>query len=157
MKILIAEDDYVNRRFLFKFFSQYGDCDMVVNGEEAVSAVMFSLEEDEPYDLICLDIMMPKLDGLKALKMISSIEKDNSINKNKLSKKFVITALDNAKDVQRDLRKGQISHVFYITKRFLVRRHSLGGVGGDHSGGHGDSSIHHRAGSPAPEIEPTFE
>lgn len=113
MKILIAEDDYVNRRFLFKFFSQYGDCDMVVNGEEAVSAVMFSLEEDEPYDLICLDIMMPKLDGLKALKMISSIEKDSSINKDKLSKKFVITALDNAKDVQKAFELGC---EVYVTK-----------------------------------------
>ncbi|OOM78503.1 transcriptional activator protein CzcR [Clostridium puniceum] len=113
MKILIAEDDYINRRFLFKFFSQYGDCDMVVNGEEAVSAFMFSLEEAEPYDLICLDIMMPKLDGLKALKMISSIEKDKRINQEKLSKKFLITALDNAKDVQKAFELGC---EVYVTK-----------------------------------------
>ena len=99
MKILIAEDDYVNRRFLFKFFSQYGDCDMVVNGEEAVKAFMFALDEEDSYDLICLDIMMPKLDGLKALKMISSIEKDKQVNNESAAKKFVITALDNAKDV----------------------------------------------------------
>lgn len=113
MKILIAEDDYVNRRFLFKFFSQYGDCDMVVNGEEAVTAVMFSVEEDEPYDLICLDVMMPKLDGLKALKMISSIEKEKHINQNKLSKKFVITALDNVKDVEKAFELGC---EVYVTK-----------------------------------------
>lgn len=106
MKILIAEDDFINRRFLFKFFSQYGDCDMVVNGEEAVSAFMFSIEEDEPYDLICLDIMMPKLDGLKSLKMINSIEKDKRINKEELSRKFVITALDNVKDVQKAFELG---------------------------------------------------
>lgn len=113
MKILIAEDDYVNRRFLFKFFSQYGDCDMVVNGEEAVTAVMFSVEEDEPYDLICLDIMMPKLDGLKALKMISSIEKDNYVSQDKVSKKFVITALDNVKDVEKAFELGC---EVYVTK-----------------------------------------
>lgn len=113
MKILIAEDDYVNRRFLFKFFSQYGDCDMVVNGEEAVTAFMFSVEEDEPYDLICLDVMMPKLDGLKALKMISSIEKEKHINKEKLSKKFVITALDNVKDVEKAFELGC---EVYVTK-----------------------------------------
>lgn len=113
MKILIAEDDYVNRRFLFKFFSQYGDCDMVVNGEEAVEAVMFSLEEEDSYELICLDIMMPKLDGLKALKMICSIEKDKKINKKKVSKKFVITALDNAKDVEKAFELGC---EVYVTK-----------------------------------------
>lgn len=113
MKILIAEDDYVNRRFLFKFFSQYGDCDMVVNGEEAVSAFMFSLEEEDPYEIICLDIMMPKLDGLKALKMISSIEKDKEINYEKASKKFVITALDNVNDVQKAFELGC---EVYVTK-----------------------------------------
>ena len=113
MKILIAEDDYVNRRFLFKFFSQYGDCDMVVNGEEAVTAFMFSLEEDEPYDLICLDIMMPKMDGLKALKMISSIENERHISKDKLPKKFVITALDNVKDVEKAFELGC---EVYVTK-----------------------------------------
>lgn len=113
MKILIAEDDYINRRFLFKFFSQYGDCDMVVNGEEAVTAFMFSLEDEEPYDLICLDIMMPKLDGLKALKMISSVEKEKHISENKLSKKFVITALDNVKNVEKAFELGC---EVYVTK-----------------------------------------
>nr|WP_312292709.1 response regulator [Clostridium chromiireducens] len=113
MRILIAEDDYVNRRFLFKFFSQYGDCDMVVNGEEAVQAFMFSLEESDPYGLICLDIMMPKLDGLKALKVITSIEKEKEISDKEISKKFVITALDNAKDVQNAFEMGC---EVYVTK-----------------------------------------
>ncbi|EKQ50372.1 MULTISPECIES: response regulator [unclassified Clostridium] len=113
MRILIAEDDYVNRRFLYKFFSQYGDCDMVVNGEEAVKAFMFSLEENDLYGLICLDIMMPKLDGLKALKMITSIEKEKEIIDEEISKKFVITALDNAKDVQEAFELGC---EVYVTK-----------------------------------------
>ena len=113
MKILIAEDDYINRRFLFKFFSQYGDCDMVVNGEEAVKAVMFALDEQDPYELVCLDIMMPKLDGLKALKMITSIEKDKEISNEKVSKKFVITALDNVNDVQKAFEMGC---KVYVTK-----------------------------------------
>lgn len=113
MRILIAEDDYVNRRFLFKFFSQYGDCDMVVNGEEAVNAFMFSLEENDPYELICLDIMMPKLDGLKALKMITAIEKEKEISDEEICKKFVITALDNAKDVQNAFELGC---EVYVTK-----------------------------------------
>jgi two-component system chemotaxis response regulator CheY len=86
---------------------------MVVNGEEAVTAFMFSLEEDEPYDLICLDIMMPKLDGLKALKMLSSIERERDISKDKLSKKFVITALDNVKDVEKAFELGC---EVYVTK-----------------------------------------
>jgi two-component system chemotaxis response regulator CheY len=57
--------------------------------------------------------MMPKLDGLKALKMINSIEKEKQITYENLSKKFVITALDNAKDVQNAFELGC---EVYVTK-----------------------------------------
>ena len=36
MKILIVEDDMVSRKFLNKYLKQYGDCDMVVDGLEAI-------------------------------------------------------------------------------------------------------------------------
>ena len=70
MKILIAEDDMISRKFLFKFLSQYGECDVVVDGIEALDAYLISIKENEPYDVICLDIMMPKVDGVKVLKII---------------------------------------------------------------------------------------
>ena len=63
LKILIAEDDLISRKFLSKFLSQYGECDIVVDGLEAIDAYMLAMREKKPYDLICLDIMMPKLDG----------------------------------------------------------------------------------------------
>ncbi|MGE5404563.1 MAG: response regulator, partial [Candidatus Saccharibacteria bacterium] len=34
MRILIAEDDLVSRKFLFKFLSKFGDCDITVDGME---------------------------------------------------------------------------------------------------------------------------
>lgn len=114
MRILIAEDDYVNRRFLFKFFSQYGECDMVVNGKEALEAFMFAADEEEGYDIVCLDIMMPELDGLKALKAINSLENaEGGIHKKPTSKKFVITALDNVKEVEEAFKLGC---EVYVTK-----------------------------------------
>ena len=45
------------------FLSKYGECDITVDGMEAVDAFMMALEDKEPYDLICLDIMMPVMDG----------------------------------------------------------------------------------------------
>ena len=59
MKILLAEDDFVTRKFMANFLSKYGDCDVTVDGMEAVDAYMMALEDDDPYDLVCLDIMMP--------------------------------------------------------------------------------------------------
>ena len=54
MKILLAEDDFVTRKFMTNFLSKYGECDVTVDGMEAVDAFMMALEDDEPYDLICL-------------------------------------------------------------------------------------------------------
>ena len=72
MKILLAEDDFVTRKFMANFLSKYGDCDVTVDGMEAVDAFMLALEEDEPYDLVCLDIMMPNMDAVttKALQWL---------------------------------------------------------------------------------------
>ena len=64
MKILIAEDDRVSRTFMEKFMSAYGQCDIAVDGMEAIDLFMEALKRKEPYDLACLDIMMPKVDGL---------------------------------------------------------------------------------------------
>ncbi|MHB8065404.1 MAG: response regulator [Ruminiclostridium sp.] len=94
MKILIAEDDLASRKFLFKFLSQYGECDMTMDGIEAVEAYMIALDLEEPYDLVCLDIMMPKVDGLKALKAIRDIEKQKGIPESKRTKIIMTSALN---------------------------------------------------------------
>ncbi len=70
MKILLAEDDFASRKFMTNYLEKYGECDITVDGEEAVDAFMMALEDGEPYDLICLDVMMPVLDGYQALKAI---------------------------------------------------------------------------------------
>jgi two-component system chemotaxis response regulator CheY len=99
MKILIAEDDSVSRKFLFKFLSEYGDCDITVDGIEAVDAFLIAVQDQEYYDLICLDIMMPKLDGIKALKAIRAIEEQENVPKENRSKIIMTTALTDSKTV----------------------------------------------------------
>lgn len=100
-KILIAEDDMVSRKFLSKVLSEYGECDIVVDGLEAVEAFMMSSKENEPYDLICLDIMMPKVDGIKVLKVIRDLETQNNISEEKRSKIIMTTALGETEIVKQ--------------------------------------------------------
>jgi len=100
MKILIAEDDLASRKFLQKFLSQYGECDLVVDGLEALDAVLIAIKEGKPYDLICLDIMMPKVDGVKVLKAIRELEIQKGLLPEKRSKIIMTTALAETEFVQ---------------------------------------------------------
>ncbi len=106
MRVLIAEDDIASRKFLLKFLSQYGECDVVVDGLEALDAYLMSVNDNEPYDLICLDIMMPKVDGVKVLKAIRDLETQKGILPEKRSKIIMTTALAESQYVQNAFEIG---------------------------------------------------
>ncbi|MFA9465538.1 MAG: response regulator [Velocimicrobium sp.] len=106
MRILIAEDDFASRKFLFKFLDRYGECDLVVDGIEALDAFLLSMREKKPYDLICLDIMMPKLDGVKVLKSIRDLELQQGILPGDRTKVIMTTALSETQYVQSTFEIG---------------------------------------------------
>lgn len=106
MRILIAEDDLVSRKFLQKYMSKYGECDIVVDGLEALDAFMISLKDNKPYDLICIDIMMPKVDGVKVLKNIRDMEVQKNIAPENRAKIIMTTALAETQFVQQAFEYG---------------------------------------------------
>ncbi|MCG6551087.1 MAG: response regulator [Candidatus Magnetominusculus sp. LBB02] len=97
MKILVAEDDNTSRRLLQKLLSPYGKCDVAVNGKEALDAFTMALNNEEPYDLVCLDIMMPLLDGMEALKAMR--EEEARAKRYPQAKIIMTTAMDSPKDI----------------------------------------------------------
>ncbi len=106
MKILIAEDDFASRKFMLKFLSNYGECDVTVDGMEAVDAFLMALEDGEGYDLVTLDIMMPVLDGYQALKAIRDIEKERGIPEEDMVKIIMTTALNEGRNVKKAFELG---------------------------------------------------
>lgn len=94
MRILIAEDDLASRKVLYKFLSSYGECDITIDGIEALEAFMQAWDEGKPYDLICLDIMMPELDGVRTLKTIRDIENQKGVEESKRVRIIMTTALN---------------------------------------------------------------
>lgn len=100
MKILLAEDDFATRKFMADFLSKYGECDVTVDGMEAVDAFMMALEDEAPYDLVCLDIMMPVMDGYQALMGIRNLEKERGIAPEDGVKVIMATALNDEKNVK---------------------------------------------------------
>ncbi len=99
MRFLIVDDEANNRILLERILSPYSECDMAVNGVEAMEAYFLAFDEGKPYDLICLDIMMPEMDGLEVLKTIRKKEKEMGFSSLEEVKIIMITGLDTPKDV----------------------------------------------------------
>ncbi|UJP63727.1 PAS domain-containing hybrid sensor histidine kinase/response regulator [Mongoliitalea daihaiensis] len=74
LSILIAEDNNTNIVFMQMLMDQLGyEVDFVVNGLEAVAAV-----QRKYYDMVFMDIQMPKLNGLEATKEILKLDLINT-------------------------------------------------------------------------------
>ncbi len=120
MKVLIVEDDFISRNLLQKILSPYGECDIAVDGEEAIEAYKLSRLKNEPYDLICMDIMMPNMDGHEALMKIREIEKEMGIRDAAEVKVIMTTALDDPKTVVKAFYRGGAAS--YIVKPISRQR-----------------------------------
>ncbi|MEX2669321.1 ATP-binding protein [Candidatus Uabimicrobium amorphum] len=74
-KILLAEDNKVNQLILRNFFSHLGyEIDIVADGEQVIKH-----SEDNDYDIIFMDIHMPKIDGREATICIRESKSKNPV------------------------------------------------------------------------------
>ncbi len=113
MKTLVVEDDFTSRLLLQEILKNYGPCHAASNGKEAMEAVRTAINSGEPYDLICLDIMMPEMDGQEALQQIRALEETKGIIAITGAKIIMTTALHDSKNIFASF-KGQCD--VYLTK-----------------------------------------
>ena len=99
MKTLIVEDDFTSRVVLQGLLAPYGECHVAVNGKEAVQACASALMTGQPYNLICLDIMMPEMDGQTALNEIRTEEERTGIASRRRARIIMTTALDDVRNI----------------------------------------------------------
>ena len=111
MKCLIVEDDFASKELLRAYMKDCADCHTVSDGRQAVEAFLDGLEENEPYDLILLDIMMPEVNGREALQEIRWIEAEHGIEGLDAVKVIMTTALDDSKNILGSFREGCEAYV----------------------------------------------
>ena len=100
-KILIVEDDPLMSRLYQKIFTfEKYDVELASDGEEG----LLKVKQGKP-DLVLLDIMMPKMNGLEALDRLKADPETKSIPV------IVLTNLAGEKDAETALAKGAVKYI----------------------------------------------
>ncbi|WP_285905531.1 response regulator [Pseudodesulfovibrio pelocollis] len=112
MRALIVEDEFLSRKVLKSFLMTLFEVEIVVNGREAIEAFRLAHSENQPYALILMDIMMPEVDGIEALRQIREMEAREGLTPR--VKVIMTTALDDPQTVMKSFYDGEASA--YIVK-----------------------------------------
>jgi len=75
-RVLVVEDNQEEREFYADFLSKEYEIEQANDGGEALDKIISS---PTPYDLILLDIMMPKMDGISFLKAKNQLPRISDI------------------------------------------------------------------------------
>ncbi len=126
MRSLIVDDDAMGRLMLASFLEELGPCDQAENGQQALELIDAATAAGSPYNLICLDIVMPIMDGTTTLHGIR--ERDQQ--QGKRTKVFMISACSSPEDIQDAFFEGDCDD--YVVKPFqreavtqMLQRHKL--------------------------------
>ena len=121
LKVLIVEDDFASCKILEEFLCEHCDCSIAINGADAVEAFKSALDQGGPYDLMCLDIMMPVMNGHLALEKICKMEAEHGIADSDGVKVIMTTAVDDSEDMIKAFKQGCKAYIVKpITREKLL-------------------------------------
>lgn len=116
MKTLIVEDNPVNSLFVQKILSVMCECDIASNGHDAIQYFSDAIDENKPYNIVCLDIVMPGADGQEVLKEIRRLETDKGIKSSDEAKVIMLTSVDDPDIIKDTIEQGASD---YLVKPIL--------------------------------------
>ena len=127
MKALIVDDCALSRQLLIISIEEFAEIDVAENGKEAIALVKKALEQKENYNLVCMDLTMPVMDGHETMQAIRAMESAADTVKSKV---FMITASSCPDDMVKAITLGECDD--YIMKpvmrkaiRKLLKKHAL--------------------------------
>jgi two-component system chemotaxis response regulator CheY len=129
LRILIADDEFVNRSLLLALLRPFGEMEVAVDGREAISAVEAAIAGGRHYDLLCLDIMMPHVDGQQVLVAVRDLEERAGIPRIARCKIVMTTALSGYEQIRRAFDRCDSYLVKPLAKGTLYRQLARLGFG----------------------------
>ncbi len=93
MKTLIVDDEIFNCKLLETILKDYGECSVALDGDTGIQLFEEALKNQVPFDLVCLDIMMPEKDGYEVLRALRNLEQNITLQTNIKSRIIMVTAL----------------------------------------------------------------
>ena len=89
-------------RPILKYSTKYG----YATEQEAIEAIQVAMDDAQPYDLICLDILMPQMNGHDTLNTIRQMEAKRGIQLGEGIKVIMTTALNDSKNIMQSFNEG---------------------------------------------------
>jgi putative nucleotidyltransferase with HDIG domain len=128
MRILIVDDEMVSRTKLELIMEYFGDCKTVNQGDDALAAFHEAHRDEDPFNLIMLDINLPDMDGIKVLSTIRNTEKELNIDQSRKAKILMTSSYRNKDRIVASVQSGCDD---YIGKPFDLNliRTKLGKLG----------------------------
>ena len=112
MKCLIVDDEIICRKTVVTILNEVAECEEAADGSEALAKFGQALRENDPYDVVFLDILMPGIDGHQTAQAIREMERGSpgagSV------KIIMLTVLDSVNDAMTSFCYGQ--SIAYLVK-----------------------------------------
>lgn len=103
-RVLVAEDNQTNRKVIGRILERAGHAVTVVNSGEAVVEAI----EAEPYDIVLMDINMPGMSGIEAMKLLRFVRPAHELPP------VVVLSADATEETRRECAAAGFSG--YLTK-----------------------------------------
>ena len=128
MRTLIVEDNKDTGQLLQMIVEVYGEVEIAFDGLEALQALRQTWDTGQHYDLILLDVRMPRMDGLETLRCLREEEDHRSIIEAQRAKVIMLTAYADEQNMQLAFQLGCQGYIFKTQgkAKILQRLRALG-------------------------------
>lgn len=103
MRCLVIDDEPIARLQLRLLLEARGPVDEAPDAIAGLQRIRDAIAENDPFDLVCIDLSMPGPSGIDAIKMVKEV--DQKLRPGKHTNVVVVTASDDQKDIRAALHQ----------------------------------------------------